>query len=231
MPEGILRMHDDVMIFKEFPILWFGDRNQYYQSKIKIITVGLNPSDLEVRADRTQESDLKFRFPEFDGTQEGHIRALNNYFRVRPYKSWFQRAFQDLLYSFDSSFYDNTPNRALHTDFCSPYATSPTWSRLPKYLKEQLFKEGIKLWHNLVHELRPDYILMSIKKVYKNEINLKPIDDWHILSNIKSNKPVELRRFDVDGKMCTVVFQPQGRWPFMHLSKDIKKNFYEQYLK
>ena len=32
-----------------FPIKWFGDRNAYMKSLVKIITVGLNPSDKEFR--------------------------------------------------------------------------------------------------------------------------------------------------------------------------------------
>ena len=39
-------------------------------------------------------------------------------------------------------------NRAIHTDICSPLATSPTWPGLKPEQKNVLSKDGFDLWNN-----------------------------------------------------------------------------------
>ena len=115
------------------PILFFGDRSRYFRSPPRIITVALNPSRREF-----PEGDRFARFPKavsvypgiLDGLgREDYGAALNDYFRQRPYRSWFPW-FDKVLRGMEASYYDGEVNTALHTDLCSPLATDPTWSRL-----------------------------------------------------------------------------------------------------
>lgn len=47
------------------PIKWFGDRNAYMKSPVKIITVGLNPSDKEFRDKDGEPYCSSLRFPDY----------------------------------------------------------------------------------------------------------------------------------------------------------------------
>jgi hypothetical protein len=60
------------------PIHWFGNRPAYEASPMRVVTVGLNPSDREFRANDAKEISTAFRFPDYDGTENGLILALNN---------------------------------------------------------------------------------------------------------------------------------------------------------
>ena len=113
------------------PILFFGDYERYFDSKVRTITVGLNPSKSEF-----PESDRFARFPEARYEDSNppkaadYLRALANYFREQPYDTWFKPAFEEMLQGMGASYYDGARNTALHTDICSPLATDPTWSWL-----------------------------------------------------------------------------------------------------
>jgi len=112
------------------PILYFGNLRDYRHSAIKIVTVGLNPSDAEFRESRFGAEVMSSLRPE---TLEP---ALSGYFSAKPYSAWFS-AFETLLQPLGSSFYGREyageappwwmPQRnvALHTDLCSPLATTP----------------------------------------------------------------------------------------------------------
>ena len=47
------------------PIDWFGDREAYNESKVKVVTVGLNPSDKEFRESATQPFSTSLRFKHY----------------------------------------------------------------------------------------------------------------------------------------------------------------------
>lgn len=148
------------------PIKWFGDKDAYLKSEIRIITVGLNPSDKEFR-NKDEELSSALRFPSYNGTEPSLTIALNEYFEKRPYDGWF-KAFEHILKGLNASYYANSkmPNRALHTDFCSPWATIPTWSKLKSKEKKQLLEKGYEEWTQLVSELQPNIILFSIPQEY-----------------------------------------------------------------
>ena len=159
------------------PILFFGDLHAYLNSDKKIITVGLNPSDKEF---------LEHRFntcPDLLKKPELYLDSLCNYFKFNPYADWFS-GYENLLKEFESSFYSGEKNTAIHTDFITPIATSPTWTelseeRLSKDEHNELFFGGNKLWRLLLDELKPDFILGAIgqkhiRKVFKGT-KLMPI--------------------------------------------------------
>ena len=77
------------------PIDWFGDRVAYNRSKIRIVTVGLNPSDKEFRNNDGESFNTSLRF---EGYEEKGLEAVyNNYFEYNPY-SWF-KSFEYILTS------------------------------------------------------------------------------------------------------------------------------------
>ena len=170
------------------PILYFGDINAYFNSNFKVVTAALNPSDAEFKEFRN--SDISnVRFPEYNNTIETLYLSLNNYFKKNPYKKWFgtpnvsKGGFLPLLNGLKTCYYEGSKeNTAIHTDICSPLATTPTWSGLSPEQKKILFSEGFKLWKKLILEIKPDLILMSLKK---SHLELLPLDFVKRIETIK----------------------------------------------
>lgn len=79
-------------------IKWFGDKNAYMNSPVRIITVGLNPSDKEFREKDGEPYSSRLRFPDYIiGDDVSLENALNNYFEKNPYRKWFNAGFEPLL--------------------------------------------------------------------------------------------------------------------------------------
>lgn len=214
-----------------FPIHWFGDRLSYEASPLRVVTVGLNPSDREFRPNNTTIISKDFRFPDFDGTDKGLEIALNNYFKRKPYNAWFKGSFTAVLESFDASFYGEAKNTAIHTDICSPWATIPTWSKLPEKIKHDLEIEGHALWKKLILELQPDVILFSSSPNHENKIDFpSPDKEWKAV-DVDAKRPLLIRRFQINSKITQVFFQVQGRKPFLQTSREQKLNFRNHIIK
>ena len=139
------------------PILFFGDLHAYFSSRVRVLSVGLNPSLHEFPTDSPFR-----RFPLAEGVTlrepEPYLDALSasrtRHFRTDPYRGWFS-AFEPMLNGLGASFYEGKPSTALHTDLCSPVATDPTWSGLDPDEQKALEKEGGPLWHGLLEVLQP----------------------------------------------------------------------------
>ena len=155
------------------PIHWFGDRVAYNRSKIRIVTVGLNPSDKEFRNNNRESFNIGLRFQDYE--EKGLEAVYNNYFEYNPY-SWF-KSVECILNGLDASYYSEKgrPNRVLHTDICSPWATDPTWSKLPNQEKKNLMENehGFEQWKQLIRQLKPDIILFSIPEEYIKKLDLE----------------------------------------------------------
>ena len=156
------------------PILFFGDIDAYANSKIKIITVGKNPSDNEFRIKKTDPYSF-CRFPTWNGSPHTLVDCLKPYFNRAPLKAWFS-CYEPILNGADASYYAGQfTNRSIHTDICSPLATYPTWSGLKGSEKNLLLSEGSDLWSNLTEELQPDIILASIpRRQFESSFNGEP---------------------------------------------------------
>lgn len=157
--------NEPYVVTPSIPILFFGDSERYWRSSIKIITVGLNPSQREFPPSEPLQ---RFRSaanvtPHNITPQRAtaYLAALNTYFRNDPYRLWFG-AFEPILNGLDASYYDGHANAALNTDLCSPLATAPTWSGLTAVQQSTLMASGVALWHQLVAKLQPDIVIMSI---------------------------------------------------------------------
>ena len=207
------------------PIVWFGNAEEYLKSELKIITVSLNPSDIEFKINKTFKPTTNLRFPDYNGSIESLYIAYNNYFLKNPYNSWFKASFGSVLTSFDASHYHNALNTALHTDIGCSYATSPTWTGLTKSDKNVLEHIGAKSWHSLVEILEPDVILYSASNNFENKISFPQVGNWTSI-NVNSKSPLLKGTFKISqNKNSAVLFQVQGRKPFLQTSKEEKLKF------
>jgi hypothetical protein len=207
------------------PILWFGDLNRYLNSQTKIITTSLNPSNNEFgNLTKGITYNTNYRFPDYNGSIESLVSAYNNYFKINrnPYNSWFKASFAAILQSFNASHYDNALNTALHTDIAIPYATDPTWTGLTNAEKNYLEPLGQKIWHELVTILEPDIILISASGGFHNKILFPKIyENWEVIIP-KEKYPVLFNQFRVNNKIADVIYQTQGRKPFLNMTKEEK---------
>ena len=146
------------------PILFFGDLDAYQASTLRVLTVGLNPSLHEFPADQPFR-----RFPLIEGNRNPelsrYLAAMSAYFRTDPYREWFN-AFEPLLNGLGAGYYEGGASTALHTDICSPVATSPTWSGLDKADQEFLETDGGPLWRMLLETLQPQIVALSVAKAH-----------------------------------------------------------------
>lgn len=210
------------LVKPSIPILFFGDSDRYFASRLKVITLGLNPSRLEF-----PESDRFLRFESARGVYprilEGmcydeYLRALNGYFRQppnHPYERWFN-SFEPLLAGLDCSYYESAANTALHTDLCSPLATDPPWSNLPEDVQRRLFESGTPLWHFLVQWLSPDLIIASLARSHLRRISF-PLGEWRIVHTVERANPyvVELATLNVGkGNRTSLAFGKAANTPF-----------------
>jgi hypothetical protein len=207
------------------PIVWFGNVEKYLASDLKIITVSLNPSDNEFKLGKTDPYSTKYRFSSYIGTIDSIYTSYNEYFCKQPYSGWFKASFKSVLESFVASHYNGAENAALHTDIGSSYATNPTWSGLSQINRQFLEKSGSISWHKLLEILEPDIILFSASNSFEKKINFKQIGKWTEI-NVIADRPLLSGKFEiVSGKKTSVLFQVQGRKPFLKTSKEEKLKF------
>lgn len=208
------------------PIKWFGDREAYQKSEVKIITVGLNPSDKEFREKDGESFTSQLRFPDYKiGADASLEKALNSYFEKKPYRRWFNGGFEYILNGMDASYYSGKrTNRALHTDICSPWATNPTWMDLSLSVKKELQAKEFPLWQQLVNELSPDIILFSIPKEYVKLLKVDPLNELCRITTTKSgeqrNRPVIIQKSMYGNSLA--VFGRTRNIPFGSLGKEQK---------
>lgn len=215
------------------PVKWFGDREAYQKSKVKIITVGLNPSDKEFREKDGEPFTSQLRFPDYKiGNDASLEKALNRYFEKNPYRRWFNGGFECILNGMDASYYSEKKTyRALHTDICCPWATTPTWMDLPTNEKKKLMAEGFQQWQQLVNSLSPDIILFSIPQEYIKMLQISGLDE---LCRFTTTKHGELRKrpviiqksmygnsLAVFGRTRNIPFGSLGKEQKMELGKQI----------
>lgn len=223
-----------VVVRPAIPILYFGDSQAYLASKIKVITVALNPSRIEF-----PEGNRFQRFPAAQVIEHAASndveaiigQALDAYFRECPYRKWFDPSFEWLLSGLDISYYGGKNGTALHTDIGSPLATDPTWSRLNDDERWQLQTDGVALWHRLVDVLQPDVMIASVARWHLDKIQFAPLGPWSVIWSRPPNqddapgKPyhVEARRLRLaSGKETLLVFGRAANQPFGMLSRQHK---------
>ena len=212
------------------PILFFGDMEAYQQSRLRALTVGLNPSIREFPADSPYR-----RFPLAQGVAAGetsrYIDALSDYFRADPYRNWFN-AFELTLNGLGTSYYEGQPSTALHTDICSPVATDPTWSGLDRKTRRTLESDGVPLWHTLLKALQPHVVVLSVAKPHESLIKFKALSEREVVHVFKRTKAGALRKYpitvsarwyEIGGEPSLLVFAPAAQMPLGKLSNPQKE--------
>lgn len=124
----------------------------------------------------------------------------------------------------NASYYNNNgfSRRAIHTDFCSSFATDPTWSKLDKQIKNDLFTQGNREWMDLIKTLNPDIIIFSIPKYYRNKLGICT-HEFHRISKTKTGedrKPRIIEKGLFGNSLC--IFGTTVNTPFGDISKDQK---------
>lgn len=212
------------------PILFFGNLDAYLTSPLRVLTVGLNPSLHEFPNDKPF---LRFPLAGDCGDREPsrYLYAMSSYFRTQPYRSWFG-VFERVLSGIGSSYYaGEAASTALHTDICSPVATNPTWSKLPKVDRTVLEADGGALWRMLLEVLRPQIVVLSVAKKHLERIEFETITEWETVQVFKRTRNGALRRspyeilarcYEVGGEHSLFVFGQAAQTPFGLLSHDQK---------
>jgi hypothetical protein len=197
------------------PVIYAGDRDAYFSSSCRIITVGLNPSSAEFPS-----QDPFRRFPLAAGLSEAngdYLAALDTYFKTEPRKPWFS-SYESLLNGLDASYYPGGRNTALHTELCSPVATNRAWSKLGPETSDSLMKRGVPIWHELVRRLEPDVVLVSVARAHVARIEFQASEPFEIsrLEEEGRSRPyvTEGRWLDIDGHRSLMVFGQASHRPF-----------------
>jgi len=124
---GLYSSGGRALVRPSVPILWFGDSVAFSNSRVRVVTVGLNPSRVEF-----PEEDRFLRFPSArvlstppanEAQRAIYVSALDSYFRLVPYRPWFDQGFERVLNGLSASYYDGLPN------------TAPGQARLPGVLR------------------------------------------------------------------------------------------------
>lgn len=215
----------EAVVEPSVPILYFGDLDAYLVSPIRVATVALNPSRVEFPTD-----DPFKRFPQAEGVREmgSYLGALNDYFKIAPYRGWFA-SFEPILNGMGASFYPRENITAIHTDLCSPVATDPTWSRLNKATRRELISQGVRLWHDLIREIRPDVLLISVARRHLEKIEFDRVGGPDELHRLEENRvrPYITQTWELqihDGARSRVVFGRAANQPFGLVSNQYKRS-------
>ncbi|MCX2718921.1 hypothetical protein [Lentiprolixibacter aurantiacus] len=204
LEKSLQHYHDskslEYVVNPSLPIVFFGDISSYHNQNFKVITVGKNPSNREFQLYSERYSYI--RFPKFNDDPISLETSLNDYFKVQPYRRWFD-SFEPFLNGLNGSYYpENNLNKVLHTDICSPISTDPTWSLLSSNQQSYLFNKGFKLWKEIVLELKPNLIVFSIPKRYVHLLNSKKVETLHTITHKKDGtlrtKPYDLELYEVE---------------------------------
>ena len=227
---------EEFVVKPSLPILYFGDLVEYEKSIFKILTVGKNPSDNEFKLTKDAEDFSYCRFPKWNPDKLNLTESLNSYFEDTPLGQWFS-SLEPILNGMDSSFYKGKfQNRALHTDICSPLATNPTWSLLSKERQKLLFEEGVVIWKELINELQPDVMLISVPiNLFKKIIP----ESGDLLISFGFKKDGTKRKKDYEvfvynhklptGKTTKVIFGQAANTPFGTITNEQKNEIGEIY--
>lgn len=152
------------------PILWFGDSKSYAASQRRIVTVGLNPSNMEFQDGTHSGTGVRFPkalplvgLPTLSPTDIAtYAAAMDDYFNPNPYWRWFTQ-YNKILNLLNAS-YDGKQGAytAIHIDAYTPIATNPTWGGLSESDRKSLHNPT--LFIDLLSALEPDIILISANR-------------------------------------------------------------------
>lgn len=153
---------DPIKVSPAVPILWFGDLDAYWKSDKKIVTVALNPSEIEFATNTPNVFSIETRFPGLlaDPSPADYYKSMNGYFLHNPYMTWFQGP-ERVLNALSASYKPGMTNTAVHIDVYAPVATTPHWNGLTQGQRDSLISSFSKYYDDMMGYLSPDIILAS----------------------------------------------------------------------
>ena len=210
--------NDIYFIRPSIPIIWFGNIEAYFNSKIRVVTIAINPSDKEFPnskekfyrfAGANSFSDKKTLSDKKD--KDNLYTVLNNYFdsidqKKKPtYYSWFnsyERCLSTMKYCTSYHNTNTTNNVAIHIDCFSALATQK-YQSLPDSYKKKLNRTD--LFTRLFNILDPNLILFSkdfptFKSVVFDNTQ-EPAPDFVFPENTKQDNCGKIRSYIVDNKL------------------------------
>lgn len=226
----------EYIVSPSIPIVWFGDIEAYKKSKIKVVTIAINPSNNEFPKGADGEPSFS-RFPNAEKlyakerlTQEDKILlagTLNGYFKNEPYMKWFDY-YEKPLNVLGVS-YKSGENVALHIDIYTALATNPTWGNLDKTQQDTIAR--IDLFEKLLYYLKPDVMIYSanykeFKRIFleQGQKGQEPLEEYSYKTD--KNKTMKITPFCIDGRL--VIFGSNVRGNPLQLKDDfIKETFSE----
>ena len=227
--EDFVKHRDDDFIVKpSIPIIWFGDMENYMKSKMKVVTVAINPSSIEFKCEKKEKSLFEednsfFRFPGAEDiwcldrldnyNKDTLYNSLNNYFENKPYKPWFL-GFEKPLNVINASYYTDQKmiNRAIHIDICTALATVERWSKVSAIKKARI--TGYELFKMLIKYLQPNIILYTAKKEHLMPTfgidDKKDVDSRFQKYENNYNDVIEIYKFN----RTLIIYGRNNNWPF-----------------
>lgn len=167
------------------PILWFGDLVAYSSSPIRIVTVSLNPSNLEFQEKSCDPVSVNLRFSPANSIIgksklssndiKDYLRAMNNYFNDNPYIKWFQwheSALNCLDATYGGKMNKNKNcylNTAIHIDVESSIPTNPTWGNLCAHCQNSIRNQHGNSFKDLIDLLEPHVIIIASNESIVNK--------------------------------------------------------------
>jgi len=86
-------------------------------------------------------------------------------------------------------------------------------------------RSGVTLWHDLVEELQPDLLIISIRRAYLSHIRFRQITPWETIFTVERLNPyhIDLARFSLSsGKRMISIFGRAAELPFGTVSNTDK---------
>lgn len=195
--------NDPIKVMPAVPVLWFGDLEEYWKSEKKIVTVALNPSEIEFSSGSSKGFSVSVRFPGLGGknpyTAPEYYQSMNDYFRINPYMAWFQGP-ERVLNGLSASYMHGQKYTAVHIDVYAPVATTPHWNGLNSSQRNNLIAGFSQYYERMMEYLDPDIVLASF-----------------------DSKVIASKFIDVNGAPCTLrnakgYWKPRGKKvPFLRI--------------
>ena len=166
------------------PIIWFGNLEAYCNSSVRVVTIGLNPSNGEFldsnktkkKKDETASYSPSFRFYKAKDLvakskllkvdKDKLIESYNDYFNPNNSYDWFSNfetvfgyfpddVIKPVSYKTDADkAKSKQANAAIHIDFKTALATDPTWGELNRAYKNATSKKKEKTEQNDSEKLK-----------------------------------------------------------------------------
>lgn len=215
------------------PILWFGDILAYEKSKKKVVTIALNPSNIEFKDANSTGVDVRFKTAQGIANnlslQPADINvyrnAMNRYFEENPYTKWFNH-FERVLNTLGASYFKKCEisNTAIHIDIFSPVATAKKWGSLTGREKDRVSSANSISLHDMLRALAPDLIIVSLSQSVVAESfiteKMQPCSIQNITKEFCDGKRGYIRVFNLEKGVKLIAGRNMRGTPFGGMSND-----------